>query len=302
MRINSTEAITRLKQGEVIALPTETVYGLAASIHHEEAIRNIYRLKGRPSNNPLIVHLATRGQLLVPAPPRGFDSLADHFWPGPLTLLVEAPTTLSPLITAGLSTVALRIPSHLLTLDLLQEIGPCVAPSANLSGSPSATSPAHVEADFGASFPILDGGECPCGVESTILHYLEERWVIVRQGALPAEMFVSVLGYVPELLLPGKNPVCPGQLYRHYAPKTRLRLTLHPEGAVVGFSNKIYLRATRVFELGPHDAPEEVAHHLYAVLRQLDEERISEADVDLDMPSEGLWATIQERLKKASQN
>lgn len=306
MRISPAEAITRLKKGEVVALPTETVYGLAASIKCLEAVEEIFELKKRPLNNPLIVHLASVAQLseFVLSLPPGFTTLSQHFWPGPLTMILPIELSkISSKICAGLSTAAFRIPCHSATLHIIEEVGPLVMPSANVSGSPSSTKAEHVENDFGVLFPVVDGGSCIQGVESTIIHYSESKWHIARLGAIPAEELASNLGYEPKSFKSSSAPICPGQLYRHYAPKAKLHLCDRHENCcnvVIGFSNRTYPHASRLFFLGKDSSAEEAAEALYNVLRQLDLEGIKEAWVDMDFPKEYLWITIAERLCKAA--
>ena len=312
MRLSLETAASLLKQGQVVAVPTETVYGLAASIDHVSAIRDIFKLKGRPQDNPLIVHVASIGDVekMAEEVPSDFYLLAKAFWPGPLTLILPVKLDAVPEVArAGLSTAGFRVPSHKTTRALLELTGPLVMPSANISGRPSATSFQHVEADFGEEFPVLDGGQCHQGVESTILHWGHDGWVVVRLGAIPVEAFTEVLGYIPEVSSGGadrvKRPLCPGQKYRHYAPKAALHLTKtfpdEMKGVVLGYDNREYPEGCNVFSLGRVGDPEGVASGLYAIMRRLDEEGVAEAWVDVDIPSTGLWRTILERLKKASQ-
>jgi len=305
MDISLETACTLLTQGEVVAIPTETVYGLAASIAHPQAIAKIFTLKGRPSNNPLIIHVADIEQIYpyVTEIPPHFAELAAYFWPGPLTVVLPVKSSLVPAqIRAGLSTAAFRIPQHPLALKVLQQVGPIVMPSANLSGKPSATQPAHVAQDFGTHFPILDGGSCSHGLESTILYYMNAQWHILRLGSLAAEQFESVLGYKPPLHQ-GDKVICPGQLHRHYAPQAQLLIDqeLSPAsiGYVLGFSDRTYPDC-KIFSLGKSDQPEEIAENLYEVLRSLDEAKIQRVWVDNDFPQNGLWLTISERLVRAS--
>jgi L-threonylcarbamoyladenylate synthase len=287
------------------------VYGLAAAVDHPDAVNAIFSLKGRPANNPLIIHLESSEhiQRYTDHLPDDFFALGNAFWPGPLTVVVPVnQETIPAAIRAGLPTAAFRVPSHPLTRSLLKKTGPLVMPSANLSGTPSATSPDHVEHDFGSAFPVLDGGECNKGVESTILLWREGRWIVVRLGALAPQDFVPVLGYCPEVEVSTKGtqeaPLCPGQLYRHYAPKAKLHL-MHKmasgaTGNVIGFADRNYPETCRLFSLGDSKSPEAPAHRLYAILRQLDQEGIEEAWVDIDFPEDGLWMTLRERLFKAS--
>lgn len=311
MKITVEDAITLLKSGRVVAMPTETVYGLAASIFFPEAIANIFHLKGRPSNNPLIIHLGTADEITLYAkelPPK-FELLARKFWPGPLTMVISViEDTIPAIARAGLPTAAFRIPNHALVREVLKDTGPLVMPSANLSGRPSATSAEHVEKDFGSGFSVLDGGECEKGVESTILCWDHDAWVVIRLGVLAPEDFTEVLGYAPQVIDASdahqEKPLCPGQLYRHYAPKAKLvlveRISMGIVGAIVGFSDRTYPKGTRLFSLGDSRDPKVAAHELYSVLRRLDDENMDHAVVDMDFPNHGLWLTLRERLHKAA--
>ncbi len=304
MRITIDEALALFLHDEVVAIPTETVYGLAAPITSSKAIEKVFSLKRRPSSNPLILHVKNAAECakytasLLPH----FEALTECFWPGPLTLIVPVKTELVPSIArAGLSTCGFRMPLHALTQELLERCPPLVAPSANLSGRPSGTKPEHIEADFGISFPILDGGISVLGLESTILAFQEGRWRLARQGALSQEALHSVLGYTPTYLQVNEKPICPGQLFRHYAPNTRLLLSENAIGDyIVGFSDRSYPEAKKVFSLGSSSSAEQVAKNLYDTLRKLDLETIAEASVDMNIPSDGLWSTIRERLIRAA--
>lgn len=312
MRVTLQQASDLLQSGLVIAVPTETVYGLAASIDFPDAIADIFRLKGRPADNPLILHLSSAEEVSQYAKelPPYFNELAEAFWPGPLTLILPAIEDKIPTVArAGLPTAAFRVPDNPLTRQLLQRTGPLVMPSANLSGKPSATSPQHVEDDFGSGFSVLDGGICQKGMESTILFWNGNAWVIIRLGALSPEDFFPVLGYIPRVDAENKGPkdqpLCPGQLYRHYAPKSQLRLLeripADTQDPVVGFNDRQYPHECRLYVLGNSSSPEAAAQQLYAVLRQLDDDHVETAVVDMDFPHQGLWMTLRERLQKAAQ-
>jgi L-threonylcarbamoyladenylate synthase len=299
-----------LSSGAVVAVPTETVYGLAASIDHPSAIDAIYRIKGRPSTNPLIVHIASLAHLhryAVDLPP-GFDALAASFWPGPLTVILNVdPTAVPAAVRAHLPTAGFRIPSHPLALQLLMRVGPLVMPSANISGKPSATQPQHIADDFGTHLPMIDGNCCSAGVESTILIHILEKWHIIREGAIAKEAFTAVLGYEPPVYVKVNahdKPLCPGQCFRHYAPQATLLLTedLPPtaEGVILGFEDRSYPPGIRIISLGPTDDAKIVAANLYAQLRQLDHLHIKQAFVDMNFPRHGLWNTIRERLQRAA--
>ncbi len=310
MRISLSQAISALQSGQVIAVPTETVYGLAASLGHLEAIERIFALKGRPLVNPLIIHVSDFQDIKeeVTHYPPGFEALAETFWPGSLTCILPInPSRVPYLVRAGLPTAGFRVPDLALTRTLLKATGPLVMPSANLSGRPSATRLEHVEEDFGKDFPVLEGGFCLKGVESTILLYQEPEWVIVRLGALAAELFQPVLGYQPRFVQKTEDahPLCPGQLFRHYAPRAHLILgdliALAKAPFVLGFKERDYPAGKRVILLGSLSHPEEVAENLYQALRQLDQEGASQAWVDMDFPRKGLWRTIAERLSRAGE-
>lgn len=311
MRVSFSEAVNRLNQGQVVAVPTETVYGLAALLCQENAIGEIFRLKGRPACNPLIIHVGAVEQCLELCSdlPPDFMKLAAAFWPGPLTMILPIqPDRVPEIARAKLPTAAFRLPKHEIARQLLLATSPFVAPSANLSGSPSATKPEHVEKDFGAGFPLLDGGSSLHGVESTILAHVDGAWQIVRLGALTAKQIGAVLGYLPECAVQTReNPISPGQLLQHYAPKAKLTLSLNAyescpqkRPVVVGYGTREYHGAKRVYLLGDTIDPEQAAYRLYALLRELDLEGVESAWVDMDIPVEGLWQTVRERLARAS--
>jgi L-threonylcarbamoyladenylate synthase len=307
VRISLKEAATRLQAGAVVGIPTETVYGLAASLECRPAIHSIFEIKGRPRVNPLIVHVADIAQArrLSRHWTDQAESLA-RLWPGPLTLIVEADPDLVPLeVRAGLATVGLRIPRHELCQELLRLTGPLVAPSANLSGRPSASAAEHVEQDFGGEFPVLDGGACLCGLESTIVT-TGETPQIARLGAWSREDLEAATGLqilAPAPLGSATRPICPGQMFQHYAPRARLRrLSQRRESGpciVLGFRDRDYGEAT-VWPLAPRQEPAEVARQLYDLLRRLDQASVQEAWIDDRIPGEGLWATIAERIARAS--
>lgn len=311
MELSKKEAIEALKKGEVVALPTETVYGLAASIYHLEGIEKIFALKGRPLQNPLIIHSSCLSMISdfiqTPLPPQ-FDELANHFWPGPLTLVLPVKEEMvPPLVRASLASCGFRVPLLPLTREIIEETGPLVMPSANLSGRPSATSPEAIVEDFGASFPFVNGGNSKKGVESTILIFYEAEWKIGRLGAISPEELMPFLGYLPQIIekKEGSAPLCPGHSYRHYAPKAHLLFneTAYSTKAsfILGFKERKYPQDKTVLELGSLENPYEVAQNLYASLRKLDALGAKSAWVDMDFPKEGLWQTIDERLKRAGE-
>ena len=221
-----------LKRGEVVAFPTETVYGLGAPIFCEEAIAKIFKLKKRPADNPLIAHISDLQQLetIVSSVPDTFVLLSDAFFPGPLTVILPAHPDVPSIVTAGLATIGVRMPAHPLALELIAELGePIVAPSANLSGKPSATTAKHVASDFGKSLPfILDGGACSVGVESTVVSLIDpEKPILYRPGGVSKEMLEEVLRVkVIEATHVRENEPAPspGLKYRHYAPNASVHL------------------------------------------------------------------------------
>lgn len=316
MKVSFQKAVELLKQGKIVALPTETVYGIAACLNQLEGIQNIFKVKGRPLINPLIIHLACFEDLgdYVTHIPAKFKELSDAFWPGPLTCILPIKIEKIPsIVRANLLTGGFRIPDSTIVRELIRNTGPLVMPSANLSGKPSATQVEHVENDFGEGFPVLDGGRCTNGVESTIIGLDEQKkWVILRLGAIAPECFKQILGYVPRVIEKSSQsdvlPLCPGQLLRHYAPKAKiylgeedkLRLCSH----ILGFYERDYsaFRGKKVVYLGSDKNPKQVAENLYDILRQLDVEHVEHVWVDNDFPLDGLWLTIDERLKRASNN
>ena len=196
MKVSVSQAIFLLKQGAVVAVPTETVYGLAASFQNESAIEKIFTLKKRPRENPLIVHIANFEQLnfLVKKIPTRFEKLKS-FWPGPLTVVFDAETQLIPaIVRAGLETVAIRMPDHKQTLEVISQTGPLVASSANFSRQSPAICAKQVEMNFGEKFTVLDGGSCKRGTASTIIRLKEESWECLREGAFSLAELERILG------------------------------------------------------------------------------------------------------------
>ncbi|MEX2603491.1 MAG: L-threonylcarbamoyladenylate synthase [Gracilimonas sp.] len=220
--------IDLIKSGDIVAFPTETVYGLGADAWNPAAIKTIFELKGRPADNPLIVHISDKNQLndFVAQIPDSAQKLMDAFWPGPLTLVFKKKPAVLDLITGGLNTVALRIPDHSLAIELISNTGPLVAPSANKSGHPSPTKAAHVLSDFGADFPVIDGGATEIGLESTVLDLTAKVPAILRPGKIGVQEIGNVLGIKIEA---GSSqtekteiPKSPGQKYSHYKPKAEV--------------------------------------------------------------------------------
>lgn len=298
---NIANAADILRAGGLVAMPTETVYGLAANAANGEAVARLYAAKGRPSFNPLIAHAAS----LELAQREGVFSqqalsLAAAFWPGPLTLIVDAAPdgTVSDLARAGLDSIALRVPVHPVAQALLTKFGaPLVAPSANPSGKISPTSAGHVAEDMADKVDlILNGGPCMAGIESTIIDARGDQPALLRPGSLAASKIDAVW---PGLIRPDLNPDAPqspGQLLKHYAPDARLRLNADaPEAgeAFLGFGP-----GPSTLNLSPEADLAEAAANLFAMLRRLDAtySRIAVAPV----PNQGLGEAINDRLTRAA--
>lgn len=318
-----------LRRGELVAFPTETVYGLGANALDSAAVREIFAAKGRPADNPLIVHIWDREQLaqVCHVPPLA-EKLMDAFWPGPLTLLMPRRESIPLVVTAFLPTVAVRMPSHPVAAALLKACNvPVAAPSANRSGKPSPTTAHHVLEDMDGRIPlILDGGDCEVGVESTVLDISGETPCILRPGGITKAMLETVLprvevaGSVLRPLQPGEKALSPGMRYKHYAPAGAVTLVEGQEAQVVAACHKLYQQAEaagqracilcftehipqlagcHVEALGSKKRPEEVAHRLFALLREMDEQGM-EAIFSEVMPPEGVGLAVMNRLGRAA--
>lgn len=268
-------AATLIQSGELVAFPTETVYGLGASIFNPAAIQNIYQAKGRPSDNPLIAHIADLQDLARIAIdiPDAFYTLSDAFFPGPLTLILKRHPAVPALVSAGLDTIAVRQPSHPIAQDLIRLVGdPLVAPSANLSGKPSSTSAQHVLEDFsGKIAAVIEGGSAQIGIESTVLSLIGEP-TILRLGHITQEELEAVLGR-KVLKATAHTPVAsPGMKYRHYAPLARVLLFPSLEA--------LYACKTPAKKQWVLEAP--TAQNFYGELRKADLEGCQEVLVLLD--------------------
>ena len=299
------EASALLARGELVAMPTETVYGLAGDARDGRAVARIYEAKGRPSFNPLIVHLPDLGaaERIAVLDDTARD-LADAFWPGALTLVLplRPGAGIAPLVTAGLDTVAIRVPAHPVAQALLRRFGgPLAAPSANPSGRISATTAAHVADPVtglgGRIAAVLDAGACPVGVESTIIGWQDGRPVLLRPGGLPAEAIAAALGGpVGTPRLDPAAPNAPGQLTSHYAPRASLRLNAtaaRPGELLIGFGP-----VAGEMSLSEGADLTEAAARLFELLHQADAQGrpIAVAPV----PDTGLGAAINDRLRRAA--
>ncbi len=310
-----------LRQGGLVALPTETVYGLGASGLNEEAVARIFAVKGRPQDNPLILHVASASELpnWCREIPEEAWALAEAFWPGPLTLILRKGERVPLRVTAGLDTVAMRCPDHPLTREVLRLAAlPVAAPSANLSGKPSTTTARHCVHDlWGKVEAILDGGPCRVGVESTILDLTVSPPRVLRPGGVSLEelrAFLPETELDPGLLRPGETPKAPGMKYRHYSPQAEVRLLQGTPEQFKDYVNRLPDEATavlcyageepffpgkRALSYGSEERPETLAAGLFDALRTLDcpEVRLILARC----PSEaGVGRAVVNRLKKAA--
>jgi L-threonylcarbamoyladenylate synthase len=305
-----------LRDGRLVAFPTETVYGLGANALDAEAVARIYAAKRRPSNSPLIVHVASieMAQSLAASWPDMAGILARRFWPGPLTLVVEKKTTIPDIVTAGLSSVGLRMPSHPIALALIRAAGvPLAAPSANRFTELSPTNAEHVRLSLGSDVDlILDGGPCEVGIESTVLSLIEamtgSRPLLLRPGGISRAEIESLIGPIAIATEIGGDlesfaHPAPGMHLRHYSPRTTLYLTTN--GEVPDEGKGIYLqhlRAPKRSNLASRQMPDratDYAAQLYEVLHQADAGNYDWIAVDLP-PQTPDWEAINDRLKRAA--
>lgn len=296
-----------LRAGGLVAFPTETVYGLGADATNDRAVARIFEAKGRPRFNPLICHFAdsaaAAGAVRFDARAR---ALAEAFWPGPLTLVLPraADCPASLLCSAGLDSLAVRVPDQPLARDLLQAVGrPLAAPSANRSGRVSPTTAAHVAAELeGRIELILDGGPCRVGLESTVVSLLGEAPLLLRPGGLPAEALAEVLGETPTAPAEGAPLASPGMLASHYAPERPLRLdarSVRSDEALLAFGPQVPAGAAALVNLSPAGDLGEAAAGLFAALRALDRPGVAAIAV-MPIPERGLGRAINDRLRRAA--
>ena len=330
------DAATLIREGELVAFPTETVYGLGADALRPEASAKIYEAKGRPSDNPLIVHICRFEELerIAKAVPEQARKLAEAFWPGPLTMVVWKNEKVPYTTTGGMDTVAVRMPNHPVALSLIAESGCLIAaPSANTSGKPSPTEAGHVADDMDGRIPmILDGGAVGIGIESTIVDLTEEKPMILRPGYITKQMLEEVLGEEviidPGILATdttdpsqaGQKPKAPGMRYKHYAPKADLVLVEGDTDKVVVEINNLVgdaqiggkrvgviatdetmnrYKADVVFSIGARDDEDAIAQHLYKILREFDEQDV-DAIYSESFKTPRIGQAIMNRLLKAA--
>jgi L-threonylcarbamoyladenylate synthase len=319
------QAAKVLASGNLVAIPTETVYGLAADAEQDEAVAKIFAAKGRPSDHPLIVHVLDQEQAKHFASdlPEFAKKLMAAFWPGPLTIIVPRKISVATASAGGHDSIGLRSPSHPVARDLLEKcltlgVRGLAAPSANLFGRVSPTTAAHVRADFPADLLVLDGGECSVGIESTIVDCTRQEPVLLRPGMISSEQIElatqASLQLNSSVTLQGKEaPKASGTLESHYAPKAKVRLFCKNELEQNIFEhtnssnkNRIGVYSTLpkqviesiIWQLMPNDAAQ-CAHDLFSVLREFDQHSVSEIWVE-NVPESAIWAGVKDRLKRAA--
>jgi L-threonylcarbamoyladenylate synthase len=301
------KAAEALAEGDLVAFPTETVYGLGANALDARAVAKVFAAKERPRFNPLIVHVPGLAEAERFAVVNGMArTLAEAFWPGPLSLVLKKRPAcgIADLVSAGLDTIALRAPAHPVAQALLAAAKlPIAAPSANRSGRVSPTTAAHVESELGdRPAMILDGGPCPLGIESTVVSLIGPRPGLLRPGALPREAIELVLGAPLAAAKANHRGASPGQLAIHYAPTTALRLdatSVSANEALLAFGRDAPKGARVTFNLSPGGSLEEAAAKLFGALRELDQAG-AEAIAVMPIPSQGLGEAINDRLQRAA--
>ena len=307
------KAVQLLTEDQLVAIPTETVYGLAGNIFSEKAIKSIFSTKQRPFFNPLIVHIPSVKSLndLVTHVPEKAKLLAAAFWPGSMTLVLKKSKTIPDIITAGKDTVAVRIPNHPTTLALLKKLPfPLAAPSANPFGSISPTKPAHVENYFKNSIKmVLDGGSCANGIESTIIGFENEEPVIYRLGALALEEIEAVIGTISIKNKKEEKPDAPGMLARHYAPKTstflvddvaaEVKKNTGKKMGVLVFKSSLNNENITEIILSKKGSLQEAASRLYSAMHDLDSKNL-DLIIAERFSEFGLGKSINDRLQRAT--
>ena len=316
-----TRAVDLLRAGELVAFPTETVYGLGADASNPQAVAKIFAAKGRPADHPLIVHLAGHDAVEHWAEdvPAVAWELMETFWPGPLTLILKKQAWVPSTVTGGQDTVGLRVPGHPVALELLRRFaasgghGGVAAPSANRFGRISPTTAAHVQEELGERVPlILDGGACAVGIESTIVDCSRGDPVVLRPGHISPLHLEAVLGKLPDIATAVGAPRVSGSLAAHYAPLTPMRIVTGPRlldfinaqrhkgdrCGVIGHSQPPQAGMPHVWRMLPAD-PVGYAHELYAALRDMDHAGVDLIAVEA-LPESPLWAAVSDRLRRAA--
>ncbi|WP_418791138.1 L-threonylcarbamoyladenylate synthase [Phosphitispora sp. TUW77] len=323
------KAAQLIRDGGLVAFPTETVYGLGANALDPKAVSEIFNAKGRPADNPLIVHISDVSQVYnlsdevtIPA-----ERVMEAFWPGPLTVVLPRKPGVPDVVTSGLDTVAVRMPDHPVALGIISRAGvPVAAPSANSSGKPSPTTAGHVAEDLSGKIDaVVDGGPCRVGVESTVIDLTQEPPVILRPGGVTQEELEGVLGHVETAASFAEDyvgaPRSPGMKYRHYSPKAEVVLVIgehadeitqkvsellakyHCQGKITGVlaaaETAAKYSSDAVFNLGSRECPEEIARSLFYGLRYLDMQGV-DIIISEGYSEKGIGAAVMNRLKKAA--
>lgn len=299
-----------LESGQLVAIPTETVYGLAGNALNTAAVATIFQVKERPQFDPLIIHvpnLSAARDYVMEIPEQAY-LLANHFWPGPLTLLLKKKSIINDLVTAGLDTVGIRCPNHPLTQDLLKSLSfPLAAPSANPFGYVSPTKPDHVNEQLGNKIPyILDGGNCEIGIESTIVGFEDNKPVVYRMGGLSVEAIESLIGKTTIQIHSTSDPKSPGQLQSHYAPgkkvilgKIEELLQQYPAHCCGLLTFQCDFNSPYQFILSPSGSLTEAAQNLFTALRSFDKMPIDRVLAEA-VPDTGIGRAINDRLRRAA--
>ncbi len=302
------DAVNLLRSGDIVAIPTETVYGLAADACNDHAVANIFALKNRPRFNPLIVHVDSQESAALYVKFNEIaHQLAQAFWPGPLTMVLpmKSDSAISPLVSAGLQTLAVRVPNHPLTLELLQRSQmPLAAPSANVSSTLSPSTAAHVDKSFAGQVNVIDGGASSVGLESTIIDVTGSRAKLLRPGGLAREDIEKIIGPIEVATLNVHKPTSPGQLLKHYAPKRPLRLnatSIALNEALLAFGENVPKDAAQVLNLSPKGNLTEAAANFFSMLHELDQP-CYQAIAVMPIPNQGLGVAINDRLRRASES
>ncbi|MEY2986410.1 MAG: hypothetical protein RJB24_639 [Candidatus Parcubacteria bacterium] len=314
------EASKIIQKGGLVAFPTETVYGLGANAFDPEAIAKIFKLKNRPADNPLIVHISSLEMLpkLVNNISETNQKLIDNFWPGPLAIVFPKSQFVPDIVTAGLNTVVIRFPSNTISQQLIAKCGvPLAAPSVNPSGKPSSTTPQHIRDYFENQIFVVEGEPSEIGLESTVINALEPTPIILRQGAITQEQIGQVLGTQINIAKQETKVQSPGMKYRHYAPEAKLELIplgdnildkiefYLSQGKKVGalVSSEVYNTINSeviAFDLGSRENYQDISANLYAGLHYFDSQKVDIILSESFQP-QGLGLAIMERLQRAAE-
>lgn len=302
--VSIAEAAALLRQGQLVSFPTETVYGLGANALDPSAVAKIYERKGRPATSPLIVHVssAEMAKTLTSEWPAEAEQLSQTFWPGPLTLVLPRKNIVPDIVTAGLNTVGIRVPGHPIALELIRQTGlPLAAPSANRFMQLSPTTVEHVLAGLGDDLPIIDGGQCSVGIESTVVRIADGQVTLLRPGGISREELEKTLCQSVQIQ---DEPVeeahpSPGMHARHYSPQTPLFLVKDPTEIPAGLGAYVYYEKPSSSGARMPSNPTEYAAKLYQVLHELDRKNLDWIALEAP-PDAPEWAAVNDRLRRAA--